>query len=136
MPDALMPDAALILGEHLRSHRYVTAKVGARSSTTLAATMPAIRYAIASRPRVGPEEWAVRAQVECWADVGQERAAEATARAVEASLPDLLGTRSTGEVAGADVTNAFPSTDAATKRPRVIVLLDLLVYALDPVEAL
>lgn len=134
MPDALMPDPNVIIGEHLRSHARVTALVGTRSSTKLATTMPAIRYTVTSNPKRGPEEWEPSLQVECWGT--SEQGAEQLARAVEASLTDLPGARRTGEVAAAEATNAFPSPDPETDRPRVIVLVTLLLFALDPVESL
>lgn len=132
MPDAAMPDPGLIVGTHLRAHPRVTALVDQRSSLRLATTMPAIRYAVTSNPKRGPEEWAPTVQVECWA-VKDEQAWE-IATAVASSLPDLPGVRATGQVVQADVTNVFTSPDPDTQRPRVIVLVSVLLFALDPVE--
>jgi hypothetical protein len=123
-----------ILGEHLRSHALVTARVGTRSSESLSTTLPAIRYAIVATPKRGPEEWEPTGQVECWAATSAD--AERTARAVVASMADLPGQRSTGYVAAAEATNVFPSEDPETHRPRVIVLVSLLVYGTDPEESL
>jgi len=133
--DALMPDPSLIVGAHLRTHPLVKRRVGTRSSESLNATLPAIRYSCTTNRRTGPEEWRARMQVECWADLKGEKAAMDTARDVVASLEDLPGARATAEVISADVTNSFPAPDPDTKRPRQIVLVDLLLYALDPVEA-
>lgn len=134
MTDALLPDVDRIIGEHLRSNALVTALVGTRSSEVLSTTLPAIRYAVTATPKRGPEEWAPTAQVECWAVT--DAAARRIARAVVAAVASLPGARTTGHVAAAEATNAFSSPDPDTKRPRVIVLVDLLVYATDALESL
>lgn len=128
-----MPHPGLITGQHLRTHPRVIARVGTRSSTSLATTLPAIRYTTTSCPHTGVEEWSPTVQVECWAN--DEATAWAVAGAVVASVADLPGTRATGEVVAAEATTAFDSPDPATSRPRVIVLLSMTVYALDPVES-
>jgi hypothetical protein len=130
--DTLAPDPLKILGQHLRSSTLVTALVGQRSSLILSTTLPAIRYAVAANPKTGPDEWAPSAQIECWAN--DDAAASDLARAAAASINDLPGARSTGLVAEAEVTNIFSSPDPDTHRPRVIVLVALLVYATDEVE--
>jgi hypothetical protein len=136
VPDALIPDIVLILGEHLRGSALVTARVGARSGERLSQTLPAIRYAVTATPWRGPEEWEPTAQIECWAPDDGDEVAWDTARAVVASIADLPGQRSTGMVAAAEATNVFSSPDPETHRPRVIVLVNLLVFGTDPEESL
>jgi hypothetical protein len=91
---------------------------------------------VTATPKRGPEEWEPTAQVECWADVDDEQAAWDTARAVVASIAGLPGQRTTGLVAAAEATNVFSSPDPETHRPRVIVLVNLLVFGTDPEESL
>lgn len=136
-----LPDIIAVLRDHLRSAPGVTAIVAGRSSLALDQTLPAIRYAVPNRRRVGPQEWTSQVQVECWDEYGQDRAADELADAVVQSVPALAAEhrpapgRVVIDVCAASVSNVFPSPDNETGRPRVVVLLDLLLYAHTASEA-
>lgn len=129
MADAKMPRPVAILGNHLRSAAEVTAIVAQRTSVKLATTLPAIRLALVSNAKRGPEEWDALVQVECWA--AKDETCDDIAVAVEHSLPALAGQRTSGYVVAADVRNVISSPDPETDGPRLIVTVELLIYATD-----
>lgn len=133
MPAALLPSAEALVVAFLRAQPAVMAIVGNRISTRIpdAPTWPLIRVRrVGGTPQATWED-APRVQIECWADVGQDVAADDLSRAVISVLVDA-GYRVGGAgylAVAVPVLGPLPLYDPDTDRPRYIVDVSCLTYA-------
>jgi hypothetical protein len=132
--DALLPDPGELLRVFLLGQPAVTAIVGDRISVALSSGEPSIRYRLVTGSDGMPEEDHPQLQVEAWGRSGEpdDGIASLLLRTVRATLPDFRGQFGDAWVANAYVTVApYRADDPETGRPRLIVQIRMLTYALE-----
>lgn len=133
MPVPLIPDTVALVREALLAQPAVTALVGTRMYDRIPAlpTWPLLVIDTVDEAETDWHTWEARVQVDAWGSgpsSNDEQQARLIARTIVASMRDLKGSWSSGDIVNVGMANMIPAPDDETGRARFVI--DLMVQVM------